>query len=475
MIIEGKTITSDHTFSVVNPSTGKVLAQVPIASDNQIESAIASALRGKDISKRLSRAERAEILNKTASLVEARSDAFAETIVAECGKTIRQAKKEVARCVNTLTLSAEEAKRLAGEIIPFDAFKGNEDLCGYFTCEPLGIILAITPFNDPLNLVAHKLGPAIAAGNAVILKPSSLAPLSALKLAQCFLKAGLPGDILNVVTGDGAVGEAMVRRREIAMVSFTGGSNTGEAITRVAGLKRMSMDLGGNAPVIVMPDADLEDAVTSCVSGAFWGAGQNCIGVQSIMCHQSIYDAFLKSFAALTDSLNFGDPMLAETDVGPMVSEAEAQRIEAWVTDAIKAGARLVTGHTRKGAFYAPTVLADVPDTSRVKCDEVFAPVVIIEPFDKLTDALEKANRPDFMLHAGIFSNDLRAIELAIQTLDVGGLMINDSSDFRYDGMPFGGTKHGSMGREGVRFAAEEMTQSKVICYRNLPYRAPLR
>lgn len=470
MIIAGETIISDRTSSVVNPSTGKSIAQIPIAVDRQIEQAMVSAGRGKRVAKGLTRADRAEILSKTANLVMSQLDAFAKTIVSESGKTLRQARKEVSRCVNTLTLSAEEAKRLSGETIPFDSFKGNEDRSGYFTREPLGIVLAITPFNDPLNLVAHKLGPAIAAGNAVVLKPSAMTPLSALKLAQCFFDAGLPDDMLNVVTGDGAVGEALVRRPEFAMVSFTGGSATGEAITRVAGLKRISMDLGGNAPVIVMPDVDLEDTVASCVSGAFWASGQNCIGVQRILCHRQIFDAFLGQFTALTQSQKFGDPLLPETDVGPMVTQAEAQRIETWVESAIADGAQLVTGHKREGAFYAPTVLTDVSDTSQIRCNEVFAPVVIIEPFDRLADAFAIANKPDFMLHAGIFTNDQRVISQAIEALDVGGLMINDSSDFRFDGMPFGGTKHGSMGREGVRFAVEEMTQTKVVCYRKLPF-----
>ncbi|MGB0901757.1 aldehyde dehydrogenase family protein [Halocynthiibacter sp.] len=463
-----KTMEPEFTSSIVNPATGKVMATVPIALDQDIEKAVCDAKRGRAIAKSLSRAERARVLMTVAELVQSRAEKFAKTIVMESGKTIRQARKEVARCVNTLTLSAEEAKRLAGEVIPFDSFAGNEDRDGYFLRDPLGIILAITPFNDPLNLVAHKLGPAIAAGNTVILKPSSLTPLSALALTECFHEAGLPKEVLCVVTGDGATGDVLVRHPEIAMVSFTGGSQTGEKITRAAGLKRMSMDLGGNAPVIVMPDADIADAVDACVSGAFWASGQNCIGTQRIFCHGDVFEQFLTLFKNATVNLVFGDPMDDITDVGPMASAVEAERIESWVSEAIEQGAVLVTGHKRDGAFYSPTVLTNVPENASVRCEEVFAPVVIIEAFDELSETLNKANQPDFMLHAGIFSNDLRVIQTAIETLDVGGLMINDSSDFRFDGMPFGGSKRGSIGREGVKFAVEEMTQTKVVCFRRL-------
>ena len=428
--------------------------------------AVLAAVRARDIARGLSRAQRAEILLRAAAMVRQNADLLARVITTESGKTIRQANKEVVRCANTLTLSAEEAKRFVGEIIPFDSYPGLEDRQGHYTREPLGIVLAITPFNDPLNLVAHKVGPAIAAGNVVILKPAAETPTPALLLVQFLLESGLPEGMVTVVTGGGDVGAALVARPEVAMVSFTGGHVTGSAIAEVAGLKPMSMDLGGNAPVIILHDADLARAVPDCVSGAFWAAGQNCIGVQRIFCHDSVFASFKDAFLAQAAMLKVGDPFDPATDMGPMVSEAAAQRIEAWVEDAIANGATCLIGHRRKGAFYAPTVLTNVPATSRVRCEEVFAPVVIIEPWNDLDAVLSAANAPDFALHGAVFGRDIDLLHRVISGLDTGGVMVNDSSDFRFDGMPFGGAKRGAIGREGVRFAMEQMSRTKVVCFR---------
>lgn len=465
MLMHGKRLTGLPTIPVINPATGVSIAEVPHASDKDIQAAIDCAVAGSRIGREMSRRERADILFRSAQNVAERAEEFARIIVCESGKTITQARKEVTRCVNTITLSAEEAKRHGGEEVPFDSFAGSENRHGYFRREPLGIILAITPFNDPLNLVAHKLGPAIAGGNSVILKPSSLTPLSAIELAEAMLEAGLPTEMLTILTGDGSTGDALVRRDEIRMVSFTGGMRAGAAITRAAGIKRIAMDLGGNAPVIVASDCDLEKAVESCVSGAFWAAGQNCIGVQRLLVHASVFKEFRNEFTAQVDALRVGDPMLADTDMGPMINETEAKRIEGWVVDALDAGATLVTGHQRDGAFYSPTVLTDVPESAAVRCQEVFAPVVLLDSFCEIDDAIIKANQPESMLHAAIFSNDLNLVHRAIDQIEAGGIMVNDSSDYRFDAMPFGGSKRGSMGREGVRFALEEMTQTKVVCF----------
>jgi acyl-CoA reductase-like NAD-dependent aldehyde dehydrogenase len=442
------------------------LASIAMTGPNAVESAIEKATRGREISRHLSRARRADILSRTAAMVLQEAEELARAITMECGKTIRQARKEVARCANTLTLSAEEAKRFVGEIIPFDSYPGLEDRQGHYTREPLGIVLAITPFNDPLNLVAHKIGPAIASGNAVILKPAVETPTPALMLARFLLDAGLPSDVLTVVTGGGDVGADLVARPEVAMISFTGGHVTGEAIARAAGLKRIAMDLGGNAPVIVLHDADLDRAVPDCVSGAFWAAGQNCIGVQRIFCHVTLFDQFCSAFLRQTAAMKLGDPLDPATDMGPMVSEAAAMRIEAWVNEAIAEGATCLIGNRRKGAIYAPTVLANVPATSKVRCNEVFSPVVILEPWDNLDAVLKAANAPDFALHGAVFGRDIGLLHRVVAGLDTGGVIVNDSSDFRFDGMPFGGAKRGAMGREGVRFAMEEMSRTKVVCSR---------
>lgn len=449
---------------VVNPFDGTLVGEVATATPADLPQILSRATQGQALARALPRHARAQILETTAQLILSRAETLARQITAEAGKTLHQARKEVTRCVNTLKLSAEEAKRGAGEVIPFDAYAGSERRMGWFTREPLGIILAITPFNDPLNLVAHKLGPAIAGGNSVILKPSELAPLSALSLVEALVEAGLPSEVVTPVIGGPDLGAALVAARPIRMISFTGGFRTGEAIARQAGLKKLAMDLGGNAPVIVMADADLEAAVEACVSGAFWAAGQNCIGTQRLLIERPAYDAFRDAFVARTAALRPGDPTKENTDLGPMISEAAARRAEDLVERAIQSGARLLTGHQRDGALYAPTVLENVPHATSLWCEEAFAPVVTLEPFDKFDDAIALANAIEFSLHAGIFTSRLDLALDAADRIEAGGIMVNDSSDYRFDAMPFGGFKYGSLGREGVRFAYEDMTQPRVVC-----------
>lgn len=451
-------------ITVRSPFSGLPIGAVAQASAADIDGLIERARRGAAVAREMPRHRRAEILESAAERVKADLDRFARRITEEAGKTIRQARKEVRRCVNTLKLSAEEARRNAGEVIPFDAYAGSDTRMGWFSREPLGIILAITPFNDPLNLVAHKLGPAIAGGNAVLLKPSELAPLSALSLVQALLDSGLPEEVITTAVGGADLGAALVAAREVRMVSFTGGFRTGEAIARGAGLKKLAMDLGGNAPVIVMADANLDHAVEASVSGAFWAAGQNCIGTQRILVERTIYDAFRDRFVARTARLVAGDPSLDSTDVGPMITEAAAVRAQTAVDAAVAMGARVLTGHHREGAVYAPTVLENVPHHAAIWCEEAFAPVVTLEPFDSFEAAIELANAIDFSLHAGIFTSNLDLAVEAARRIEAGGVMVNDSSDYRFDAMPFGGFKYGSLGREGVRFAYEEMTQPKVVC-----------
>ena len=453
-----------HLLSIKNPYSGATLERLPLANREEIERTLARAEQGRLLSGQLPRHERSRILNKTADIVERKADYFAELIASESGKIVRQARKEVARCQNTLRLSAIEASRLVGELIPFDSYPDAEDRMGFYTREPLGIILAITPFNDPLNLVAHKIGPAIAAGNSVILKPSSLAPLSALALAEAFREAGLPDSILSTVLCERAEGDLLLQAKSVRMLSFTGGMATGEAMTRKTGLKKLAMDLGGNAPVIVMPDCDLAHAVEACVSGAFWANGQNCISAQRLLIHESVYQDFRDEFVKQSEGLVTGDPLDASSDVGPMIDESSAQKIENWVSEGIEAGAQLLCGHTREGSLYPPTVLEQVPHECKVWCEEVFAPVVVLEAVRDLDHAIGLANELDYSLHAGIFTRDLQVAMAASKRLDAGGVMINDSSDFRFDGMPFGGFKAGSMGREGVRFSVEDMTQAKTVC-----------
>ena len=448
----------------INPPAIDDIPGIERCSLKDSVSIMKQATIGAKLSSKYSKAKRAKILNNAADIIENNLNDFALTIVRDSRKTIVQARKEAARCVNTIRLSAEEAKRTHGEMIPFDSYEGNEQRFGYFTREPLGIILAITPYNDPLNLVAHKLGPAIAAGNSVILKPSKLTLLSAIKLMDALVEGGLDESIITIACGDSNLTKALVAERRIRMISFTGGISTGEKIVSAGGLKKYAMDLGGNAPVIVMKDADLSDAVESCVSGSFWASGQNCIGVQSILIDKNIYQEFENQFVEQTKKLIVGDPLNEETDVGPMISEANAKIAEQKISDEVSKGAKLLTGNKRTDSFYIPTVITDVSSGSNILKCEVFAPIVVLESFDNLDDAIDRANDCEFALHAGLFTNDLNSALDVSERLEAGGVMINDSSDFRFDGMPFGGFKYGSMGREGVRFSTEEMSQPKVVC-----------
>ncbi|GGS29563.1 aldehyde dehydrogenase [Streptomyces humidus] len=459
----------DGMAVVRNPFDGETIGSVCLTPLTAVDDVLRRAREGREKARGLSRAARAAVLDGAAALIEERAESFARLIVAEAGKTLAQARKETARAVNTLRLSAAEARRNAGEVVPFDAYAGSEGRLGWFTREPLGLIAAVTPYNDPLNLVAHKLGPAIAGGNAVLLKPSLLTPLSALRLVDTLVEAGLPEEVVTVVNGGAELGAAVVAAPEVRMVSFTGGFRTGEAIARSAGLKKLAMDLGGNAPVIVLADADLDAAVEACVSGAFWAAGQNCIGTQRILVERAVYTAFRDAFVERTRLLRAGDPADGRTDVGPMISERAAVAAEATVDAALAEGARLLCGHERHGSLYTPTVLEDVPGGSALWREEAFAPVVVLQAVDSFEEAVERANEIDFSLHAGVFTGSLDRAMAAARLLEAGGVMINDSSDYRFDAMPFGGFKYGSMGREGVRFAYEEMTQPKVVCLNREP------
>ncbi|MFC8038065.1 aldehyde dehydrogenase family protein [Paenarthrobacter sp. NPDC057355] len=460
--VEPMTRTSEPLV-VYNKYDGGELATLAQCSEAEVQVELLNAASAAPAAAAMPRHERGRILDDAAGLLQQRAETAAELIVAEAGKTIRQARKEVSRAVNTLRLSAAETRRNAGEVVPFDSFAGSENRHGWFTREPLGLIAAITPYNDPLNLVAHKLGPAIAAGNTVILKPSQLSPLAATFLVDLLREAGLPAEFITVVLGDRSVAQAIISSRLVRMVSFTGGFATGQAIAANAGIKRLSMELGGNAPVIVFDDANLRDAVEACVSGSFWAAGQNCIGAQRILVQRAIFETFLESFVSRTAALKCGDPRLEQTDVGPMISAASAAEAKRKIDDAVAAGARLLAGGALHGAILTPAVLTNVPRSCQAWTEELFAPVVLIEPFDADEEAIMLANDSEYALQAGVFTKDLNRALATAKAIDAGGVIINDSSDYRHDAMPFGGAKYGSMGREGVRFAYEEMTQPKVI------------
>lgn len=467
MFIAGKWVDKEDVIEVINPQDGKLITSVPSASEEDVLRAIKEAEEGVKIAAKMPVHERMKVLNEAAQYIENHQERFATTIALEGSKTIREANSEVTRCIETLRLSAEEARRIHGETIPFDQSVGGENRIGYYYRFPIGIIAAITPFNDPLNLVAHKVGPAIASGNAIIVKPATVTPLSALLLAEAFAYAGLPPKVLSVITGKGSIiGDILVMHPSIRMVSFTGGLETGENIARKAGLKKLSMELGSNSPVIVLKDADIEAAVDSTVSGAFCAAGQNCLGVQRIYIQHEVFEKFTTSFVDRTSQYTVGDKMSTDTDMGPLINEREAERVEKWVQEAVFKGAELLVGGVRNGAFYAPTVLTNVPSDCTIAHQEIFGPVVLLYPVADLDMAIEKSNEVNYGLQAGIFTGNIESAFKAVAEMDVGGIMINDSSDYRIDGMPFGGVKGSGLGREGVKFAIQEMTDPKVVSFK---------
>ena len=408
MLIGGQWVDKSKHIEVLNPYDNSVVDTVPYGTVEDIDKAIEIAQKGYEINRDLPTHKRISILKKTAEIMQSRYEELAITIASEGSKTIKEARKEVGRAINTITISAEEARRINGETIPFDSAEGSENRVGYYYRFPIGIIAAITPFNDPLNLVAHKLGPAIAGGNSVVLKPATVTPLSALKLAECFLDAGLPGEILSVITGHGhEIGDALVSDERIRMVSFTGGVDAGKRVAKKAGLKKIGMELGSNSPVIVLEDCDLTPAVESCVSGAFWAVGQNCIGVQRIYIQESIFDKFRNKFVKQTKQYKVGPQLDENTDMGPMITEKEAIRVIEWVDDAVKKGANLLTGGERKGSLVQPTVFENMPSSAKLDCQEVFGPVVTFYSVKNLDEAIEKSNAAEYGLHGAIFTNNI--------------------------------------------------------------------
>jgi glyceraldehyde-3-phosphate dehydrogenase (NADP+) len=466
MLIGEGWVDKNEKIEVRNPYDGGLVDTVPAGDAEDVRAALAAAEEGFRINRGLPVHRRIEILSRAAQIIRDRQEEFARTIATEGSKTIREARKEASRCVDTITISAEEARRIAGETIPFDSRPGSENRLGYYYRFPIGIIAAITPFNDPLNLVAHKVGPAVAGGNAVVLKPATATPLSALKLAAALIEAGLPWKVLNVVTGYAAkIADALVTDPRVRMISFTGGTQAGLEIVRKAGLKKIGMELGSNSPVIVMDDCDLEAAVENSVSGAFWAVGQNCLGVQRIYVHEKVYDEFERRFVARTKRIKVGRQLDESTDMGPMINEGEARRVEEWVKEAVGLGAKLLTGGRRRGTLFEPTVFAGMPATARLDGEEVFGPVVNLYKVSGLDEAIRLANGVRYGLHGAIFTRSLDNAFKAVRELEVGGVIVNDSTDYRIDMMPFGGVKGSGLGREGIKFALLEMTEPKVVCF----------
>jgi acyl-CoA reductase-like NAD-dependent aldehyde dehydrogenase len=464
LFIDGKREGGARLTPVIDKYTGETIARVPLADADAVDRAIGAAKAAFPSYSRLPAHRRYEILQKAAQLFDERKDELAALICREAGKAWKYSLAELTRSVETFRFSAEEAKRVHGETVPLDASVAGEGRIGFWTRVPVGVVAAITPFNFPLNLVAHKVGPALAAGCTVVLKPASTTPLIAIRMAEIFAEAGLPPGVLNVVVGPGGVvGDRMVGDPRVRKVSFTGSPPVGEEIIRKAGLKKVTMELGNNSGTIVEPDADLDAAVPRCVVSAFANSGQVCISLQRLYVHRDIAAEFTRRFVEATLALKVGNPLDKDTDVGPMIDEREAARAESWIREAVAQGATLLCGGKREGRLLHPTVLATVHDGMKVMCEEAFAPLVSIVTYDSFEEAVRMVDDSPFGLQAGIYTNDIRKAFHAVDRIDAGGIMINDSSIFRVDHMPYGGNKLSGLGREGVRFTVEEMTTIKMV------------
>jgi acyl-CoA reductase-like NAD-dependent aldehyde dehydrogenase len=470
LFLDGQWISRDYKMEVTNKYTGEIISTFPVASKDDVDLAITAAIQTSPLMAEMPAHKRSQILNSAASLIRERREDFAFTIAVEAGKALKQAREEVNRACMTFQFAAEEAKRMHGETTPLDAASTGEGYFGFWTRRPLGVIAAISPFNFPLNLVAHKVAPAIAAGNTLVLKPASSTPLVALKLCQVLLEAGLPPGAINLVAGPGnTVGEWLITDPRAAMVTFTGSMAVGKHILSVAGIKKVTLELGNNSPVIIAPDADLKFAAKRCAMGAYSNAGQVCISVQRIYCLRSIYQPFLDEFVLATQAMVVGDPLDECVDVGPMIDSREVDRIESWIKEAVSGGAKVVTGAKREGSIYYPTILTNVNPSMRVIREEVFAPIVSVIACDDFEEAVLQADNTEYGLQAAVFTQDINRIFQAIKGLNFGGIIVHDLPTFRVDHMPYGGNRNSGLGREGVRFSMEEMTNTQMIAIRLKP------
>ncbi|MBP1727939.1 MAG: aldehyde dehydrogenase [Deltaproteobacteria bacterium] len=452
-------------IEVLNPYDDTLLGVVPEATPALVERAIVAAQNGFRAISAMPAWQRSEILERAAGFMLRDREEIAGIIAREAGKSWKFALAEAERSAETFRFAAHEAKNEHGALVPMDASPVSSGRFGFYLRVPIGVIGAITPFNFPVNLVAHKVAPAIAAGNALVVKPATKTPLSLLKMAELLEEAGLPAGVLNVLIGSGkVVGNQLVQDDRLAMITFTGSPAVGRGIKALAGLKRVTLELGSNSPTIIDADADLDKAVPRCVVGSFANSGQVCISVQRIYVHRNCYREFLARFVAATKQLIVGDPMDKRCDVGPMINGDEIARALSWLDEAKNLGATIETGGNRIGNCLEPTILSGVTPAMQVVCAEVFAPIVSVVPFDSFEEALDMADDSIYGLQAGIYTNDINKAFQAVKRLDVGGVIINDVPTFRVDHMPYGGNKLSGLGREGIRYAMEEMTNIKMIC-----------
>jgi acyl-CoA reductase-like NAD-dependent aldehyde dehydrogenase len=467
MFMGGEWVRTGGVRTIHLPYDGTPVGEVYEAEPATVARAVSAAHVGAETMARLTQYERAELLERLRRLLERDAAEFARLVCYETGKPIREARLEVERGQMTLLASADAARYLRGEVIPMEAAPVGKGRWAMTVREPLGVIAAITPFNYPLNLALHKIGPALAAGNSVVHKPSGNTPLSALRLAQLIEEAGAPAGAYNVVTGPGGtLGPLLMHDPRVAMITFTGSVPVGEQIRAQTGLRRVTLELGSNSSVILEPDCDLDTMIPRCVVGSFTHSGQVCISVQNIYVHESIAKEFTERLVADTQKLKIGHPTEESTDISSLITVGEAERVEEWINRARSQGARVLTGGKRQNATLEPTILTDVAPDQEVCCREVFGPVVVLHPYRQLSEAVDAVNASEYGLQAGICTRDIGKAFQTARQLRVGGVMVNDVPSYRADHMPYGGVKKSGIGREGPHFTVEEMTELKLVCWR---------
>nr|WP_036654890.1 aldehyde dehydrogenase family protein [Paenisporosarcina sp. TG-14] len=466
LLINGEKVETKEYSLLYSPYTREVIAEVAVANKDHAKQAITAAYEAQHVMANLPAHERARILEKLVELLKEQEDDAAKIITLETAKPIMFSKAEVARTIETYKFAAEEAKRIHGETIPLDASAGGVGRIGYTVRKPIGVIGAITPFNFPMNLVAHKVGPAIASGNSIVLKPASQTPLSALFIADLLQKAGLPDGALNVITGAGRIiGDAIVEDDRVKMVTFTGSPGVGIGIRNKAGLKRTTLELGSNASLIIDKDVEIDRVIDRCIMGAFSNQGQVCISLQRIYVHKALYEEFVEKFVEATKKLKLGDPLDSETYISSLISMGDVERSLSWIEEAKRGNAKVVIGGKAQETILEPTVILDAEPQLKVSCQEVFAPIVLINKISSIDEAISYVNDSLYGLQAGIYTNNVKNALTAAENLHVGGVMINDVPTFRVDNMPYGGVKESGTGREGIKYAIEEMTELKLIVW----------
>ncbi len=469
MYVNGRWVDSPAVSKVISPYSGEVVDTVPEATPGQVEEALAAAVKGAAAMAALTAYERCGILQRAADLLAARAEEIARTISQEEGKPLNESRGEVSRMPDLLRLSAFEGTQIRGETLPLDAHVGARGKLGMTLRVPCGIVVAISPFNYPLLLVLHKVGPALAAGNAVILKPAGQTPLTALKMTQVFYKAGLPENGLQCITGPGSkIGPLLCGDSRVRKISFTGSTEVGEKLAKAAGVKKLSLELGSNSPLVVLPDADLEKVAEATAIGGYVNAGQVCISTQRVLVHRKAYANFLDALMPRVEAIRVGDPLAEDTRLSAMISERDAARVGEWIEEAVGAGARVTTGGERNGAVFAPTVVADVKPGMRISCEELFGPAVAVTPVDSIDEAIALANDSRYGLGAGIFTSNINDALRFAKEVQSGNVMINWTPLWRADLMPYGGFKGSGIGKEGPRYAVEEMTEIKTVVFHGL-------